>query len=156
MSEKKLTVGDWMTPEPVTIDEEASVLEAIHLLKDKNIRRLPVMRAGRLIGLVTEKMLLGYMPAKATSLDQWELHYLLSKTPVSAAMNPTPHTVTPDTPLADAARLLHDRKLNGVLVVNERGDLVGIVTTTNALEALIHFTTAAGEGEGSPPATPRP
>src|SRR5512142_687393 len=139
----KLTVGDWMTDTPITIEEDASVLEAIHLLKERNIRRLPVMRAGRLVGLVTEKMLLGYMPAQGTSLDQWELNYLLSRTPVKAAMNPTPHTVTPDTPLADAARLLHDRKLNGVLVLNARGDLVGLLTTTNALEALIHFASGA-------------
>ncbi len=148
MATKKLTVGDWMTPSPVTVEEDATVLEAIHLLKEKNIRRLPVLRAGRLVGLVTEKMLLGYMPAKATSLDQWELHYLLSRTPVRAAMNPTPHTVTPATPLADAARLLHDRKLNGVLVLNDTGDLVGLLTTTNALEALIELATAAGRGGG--------
>jgi acetoin utilization protein AcuB len=151
MTPDKLTVGDWMTSDPVTVEEDATVLEAIHLLKERNIRRLPVMRAGRLVGLVTEKMLLGYMPAQATSLDQWELHYLLSRTPVRAAMNPTPHTVTPETLLADAARLLHDRKLNGVLVMNARGDLVGLLTTTNALEALIHFTTAAGPPSGNHP-----
>ncbi len=144
----KLTVGDWMTDTPITIEEDASVLEAIHLLKERNIRRLPVMRAGRLVGLVTEKILLGYMPAQATSLDQWELHYLLSRTPVKAAMNPTPHTVTPETPLADAARLLHDRKLNGVLVLDQQGALVGLLTTTNALEALIHFATAAAPRGG--------
>jgi acetoin utilization protein AcuB len=147
MKASKLTVGDWMTPHPITIEEDATVLEAIHLLKERSIRRLPVMRAGRLVGLVTERMLLGYMPAKGTALDQWELHYLLSRTPVRLAMNPTPHTVTPETPLADAARLLHDRKLNGVLVLGARGDLVGLLTTTNALEALIHFTAeAAGAG----------
>src|SRR5512142_114942 len=148
MATKKLTVGDWMTSNPITVEEDASVLEAIHLLKDKNIRRLPVMRAGRLVGLVTEKMLLGYMPAQGTSLDQWELHYLLSRTPVRAAMNATPHTVAPETPLADAARLLHDRKLNGVLVLDAKGDLVGLLTTTNALEALIHFASAAGARGG--------
>jgi acetoin utilization protein AcuB len=139
MPERKLTVGDWMTSNPITVDESASVIEALHLLKERNIRRLPVMRKGRLAGLVTERMLYAYTPGKATSLDTWELHYLLSKTPVSAAMNPKPHTVKPATPIADAARLLHDRKLNGVIVVDDAGDLVGILTTTNALEALIHF-----------------
>jgi acetoin utilization protein AcuB len=140
---KRLTVAEWMTKNPITVEEEASVIEAIHLLKEKNIRRLPVMRKGRLSGLVTEKMLYGYMPAKATSLDQWELHYLLSRTPVKAAMNPKPHTVRPETLVSDAAKLLHDRKLNGVLVVDEEGDLVGLLTTTNALEALIWFAQLA-------------
>lgn len=144
MATKKLTVGDWMTANPVTVEEDATVLEAIHLLEERNIRRLPVMRAGRLVGLVTEQMLLGYLPAKATSLDRQELNYLLARTPVQAAMNPTPHTVTPETPLADAARLLHDRRLDVVLVLDAKGDLVGLLTTTNALEALIELATAAG------------
>jgi acetoin utilization protein AcuB len=140
---QKLTVADWMTKRPITIEEDASVIEAIHLLKEKNIRRLPVMKRGRLVGLVTEKMLYGYMPAKATSLDQWELHYLLSRTPVKSAMNPKPHTVTPETPIFEAAKLLHDRKLNGIIVVNQKSDLLGLLTTTNALEALIYFTQLA-------------
>jgi acetoin utilization protein AcuB len=145
MSDKKLTVGDWMTANPMTIEDDSSVIEAIHLLKERNIRRLPVMNKTKLVGLVTEKMLFGYMPAKATTLDQWELHYLLSKTPVKAAMNATPHTVRRETPIAEAAKLLHDRKLNGVIVVDAKGDLVGLLTTTNALEALIHFASQAGK-----------
>jgi acetoin utilization protein AcuB len=142
----RLTVADWMTKNPITIEEDASVIEAIHLLKEKNIRRLPVMRRGKLVGLVTEKMLFGYMPAKASSLDQWELHYLLSKTPVKAAMNPKPHTVTPETPLSEAAKLIHDRKLNGIIAVNAQGELVGLLTTTNALEALIWFSSQVNPG----------
>ena len=141
----RLTVADWMTKNPITIEEDASVIEAIHLLKEKNIRRLPVMKRGKLVGLVTEKMLFGYMPAKASSLDQWELHYLLSKTPVKAAMNPKPHTVTPETLLSEAAKMIHDRKLNGITVVNAHGDLVGLLTTTNALEALIWFSQLAAK-----------
>jgi acetoin utilization protein AcuB len=141
----KLTVGDWMTKNPITIEQDASVIEAIHLLKEKAIRRLPVLAKGKLVGLVTEKMLYGYMPAKATSLDQWELHYLLSKTPVKAAMNPKPHTVPSDEPISEVAKLLHDRKLNGVLVVSKKGELEGLLTTTNALEALIWFTQLASK-----------
>jgi len=134
---EKTNVGDWMTVKPITIEEDTSIMEAIHLLKEKNIRRLPVMRRGKIAGVVTEKMLLTFTPGKSTSLDAWEAHYLLSKTPVKEAMNPRPHTVTPATPVREAAKLLHDRKLNGVLVTNEKGDLVGIFTTTNALEALV-------------------
>jgi acetoin utilization protein AcuB len=135
----KTKVRDWMTSNPITIDAEATVVEAIHVLKEKNVRRLPVLKNGRLVGIVTERMLLSFSPGKSTSLDTWELHYLLARTPVTEAMNPKPHTVTPDTELADAAQLIRDRKLNGVTVVNEHGDLVGILTTTNALEALIAF-----------------
>ena len=113
----------------------------MHLLKESNIRRLPVMRNGRVAGVVTEKMLLSFTPGKASSLDTWEAHYLLSKTPVKAVMNPKPHVVTPETDIREAAKLLHDRKLNGVLVIDPEGELAGIFTTTNALEALIAFAT---------------
>jgi acetoin utilization protein AcuB len=136
---KKLLVGDWMTRNPITIQSTASVMEAIHLLKEKSVRRLPVMTGEELVGVVTEKMLLGFAPQRATSLDQWELHYVLSKTPVTEAMNAKPYTVRPSASLADVAQHLHDRKLNGVLIVDEKGRLEGLLTTTNALEALIHF-----------------
>ena len=138
-------VSRWMTPNPITVEDSATIVEAIHLLKEKNIRRLPVLHKGRIAGVVTEKMLKDFTPSKATSLDTWEVHYLLARTPVTAAMNAKPHTVTPDTDISEAARLLHDRKLNGVLVVNEKGELVGIFTTTNALEALIGFAKAFGK-----------
>jgi len=143
MADKKLTVGGWMTPNPITIEVDASVIEAIHLLKEHGIRRLPVMRKGKLVGLVTEKMLAAYTPGKATTLDQWELHGLLDKTPVKTAMNAEPYTVHPDTPLAEATQLLHDKKLNGVLVVDGQHQLAGVFTTTNVFEALIHFAGAA-------------
>ena len=138
-------VRRWMTPSPLTIEDSASIVEAIHKLKEKNIRRLPVMHSGKVVGVVTEKMLKDFTPSKATSLDTWEVHYLLARTPVTAAMNPKPHKVSPDDGIADVAKLMEDRKLNGVLVVDAKGDLVGILTTTNCLEALIGFANALGK-----------
>ena len=140
MDSKRTKVRDWMTPNPITIDADATVIEAIHLLKEKGIRRLPVTKHGKLVGLITERMLLTFSPGKSTSMDSWEVHYLLAKTPVSAAMNAKPNTVGPDTELAECAQLIHDRKLNGITVVDDGGKLVGILTTTNALEALIWFS----------------
>ncbi|MRR35563.1 CBS domain-containing protein [bacterium] len=133
------TVGRWMTINPITIDKDATVIEAIHLMKEKNIRRLPVMDKGKVAGILTEKMVADFKPSKATSLDTWEVHYILSKTPVTEAMNPKPYKVKPETELTEAAQLLHDRKLNGVLVMDDSDNLVGILTTTNALEALIEI-----------------
>jgi acetoin utilization protein AcuB len=134
-------VEKWMTRNPITIEKDATIIEAIHLMKEKKIRRIPVMDKGIIVGIVTEKMILDFKPSKATSLDTWEVHYILSKTPVTEAMNPKPYKVAPDTDLIDAVRLLHDRKLNGVLVVDEKDNLVGILTMTNALEALIGICT---------------
>jgi acetoin utilization protein AcuB len=136
-------VSKWMTPNPVTIDEKASIIEAIHLMKEKDVRRLPVMRRGRFVGLVTDRMIKEYSPGKATLFDTWEVHYLLSKTPVKDVMKKDPHTVTPDTELVDAAQLIHDHKLHGLCVVDRAGDLVGILTTVDIMEALIALCRSA-------------
>ncbi len=130
-------VEEWMTRTPITIEENATIIEAVHLMKEKNVRRLPVMNKGKFVGLITDRMIKEYTPSKATALDTWEIHYILSRTPVKEAMNPKPFTVTPDTDLIDAAHLIHDKKLYGLCVTDSKGNLVGILTTTNILEALI-------------------
>ena len=136
------TVDKWMTKNPITIDQDASIIEAIHLMKEKGIRRLPVMTKGRFTGLITERMIKDYTPGKATSLDTWEVHYLLSKTAVKAVMNPSPRTITPDEDLAAAAQAILDHKLYGLCVVDAKGDLVGIMSVGDMLRAVVEFAKA--------------
>ena len=131
------TVGDWMTRNPVTIDADASLIEAIHILKDKNIRRLPVMKHGKLAGLITDRMLKEYSPSKATSLDTWEVHYLLSKTLVSEVMNAAPVTAHPDMQLWKAAELFLEKRLYGLCVVDGNEELVGIMSVGDVLRAVV-------------------
>jgi acetoin utilization protein AcuB len=133
------SVEQWMTRNPVTINEDASIIEAIHLMKEKGIRRLPVMAKGRLVGLITERMIKDYTPGKATSLDTWEVHYLLSKTSVKDVMNSSPITVTPDVDLATAAQTILDHKLYGLCVVDGTGRLVGIMSVGDMLRAVVEF-----------------
>ncbi|WP_291271697.1 CBS domain-containing protein [Geothrix sp.] len=136
------TVEKWMTKNPITIEQDASIIEAIHLMKEKGIRRLPVMAQGQFTGLITERMIKDYTPGKATSLDTWEVHYLLSKTPVKDVMNPNPRTVTPDVDLATAAQAILDHKLYGLCVVDGAGKLVGIMSVGDMLKAVVEFAKA--------------
>jgi acetoin utilization protein AcuB len=71
------------------------------------------------------------------------VHYLLSKTPVTEAMNPEPHTTSPDAPLTEAAKTIRDHKLYGLCVVNDGGDLVGILTIKDLIEALFYLSEKA-------------
>ena len=137
------TVEKWMTKNPITIDQDASIIEAIHLMKEKGIRRLPVMTKGRFTGLITERMIKDYTPGKATSLDTWEVHYLLSKTPVKDVMNTSPRTITPNEDLATAAQAILDHKLYGLCVVDAKGELVGIMSVGDMLRAVVEFTKEA-------------
>ena len=137
-------VEQWMTRNPITLEAGASMIEAIHLMREKGIRRLPVMDMGRFVGLVTDRMMKDYAPGKATSLDTWEVHYLLSKTPVREVMNPHPHTVTPDVELGVAAQLFLDHKLYGLCVVDHDGNLVGIMSVGDMLRAMVAFCRTSG------------
>lgn len=134
------TVEKWMTKKPITIEQDASIIEAIHLMKEKGIRRLPVMARGRFTGLITDRMIKDYTPGKATSLDTWEVHYLLSKTAVKDVMNTSPRTITPDEDLATAAQVILDHKLYGLCVVDAKGDLVGIMSVGDMLRAVVEFS----------------
>lgn len=139
----KTKVADWMTRKPITIEADASIIEGVHVMKERNVRRLPVMKKGKLVGILTDRMLKDYSPGKATTLDTWEVHYLLSKTPVTEAMNPNPHTVKAETDLTEAALIIRDNKLYGLCVVDDYGNLIGILTITNIMNALFHLAQVA-------------
>jgi len=125
-----------MTPNPIVIDPQTSILDALHIMKEKKVRRLPVVAHGKLVGIVTEKDLRESPSLKATSLSIFELNYLLAKTPVSEVMTKDPITVTPDTTIEDAAVIMRDNQISGLPVV-EDGKIVGIVTETDIFDMLV-------------------
>jgi acetoin utilization protein AcuB len=127
-----------MTPDPTTIDVSASLDEASQLMRSLHIRHLPVLDRGRLAGILTQTDLMRALPSPATTLSAWEIPALLEKARAREAMTPDPLTVTPDTAVEDAARLLRDRKISSLLVT-ENGILVGIVTSSDLFGALIYL-----------------
>lgn len=131
------TVEQWMTHNPYTIEVDASIIEAMHVMKERNIRRLPVTCSGKFCGLITDLMIKSFTPGQSTSLDTWEVHYILAKATVKDAMNPHPLMITPDAPLCQAARIIRDNKLNGLCVTDTNNNLVGLLTITNLMNALI-------------------
>jgi len=127
-----------MTPNPIVIDPDISLLEALHLMKVNNIRRLPVVAHGKLVGIVTEKDLRESPSIRASSLSIYELNYLLAKTPVKEVMTKDPITVTPDTTIEEAAVIMRDNQISGLPVV-EDGKVVGIITETDLFDMLVRL-----------------
>jgi len=125
-----------MTSKPHTISPDATIADALELMRKNNIRRLPVVKNGELVGIITEREILEVSPSKATTLSIFELNYLLSKTKVSAVMTKDVITVSPDTLLEEAAVLMRDNRI-GALPVLENNKLVGIITETNIFDAFI-------------------
>lgn len=141
-----MLVGERMTRNPITILETASIDDGLHLMRERKVRRLPVLDAsGQMVGIVSDKDLLHAAPSPATSLSVYELHYLLSKLTIKQVMSRPVITVTPDTPLEEAARIMADNKIGGLPVV-EGGKLVGIITETDIFKILLELLGARAAG----------
>jgi acetoin utilization protein AcuB len=126
-----MLVRERMSKNPYTITADMSVAEALRRMHEVHVRRFPVLdKSGKLVGIVAEKDLLYASPSPATSLSIYEIHYLVSKLTVAQVMKKEVITVTEDTPVEDAARIMTDRKIGSLPVVRD-GQLVGIVTETD-------------------------
>jgi acetoin utilization protein AcuB len=133
-----MRIKDVMTKNPVTIDSETFVLDAQRIMKENNIRRLPIVDKGKLVGIITQHDLLEASPSPATSLSVHELNYLLAKMKVKEIMKKNPFTITPDTPFEEALRIGQEKKIGSFPVV-ENGKLVGIATESD----IVRFMTRA-------------
>ncbi len=132
-----MLVKDLMTRNPVTIHEDVSHAEALRLLRERKIRRLPVVdKSGRLLGIVAEKDLLYAAPSPATTLSIYELHYALARLKVKQIMTRDVISTTPDAAVEDAARVMAEHKIGGLPVL-EDGRLVGIITETDIFKAFL-------------------
>ncbi|NIS63292.1 MAG: CBS domain-containing protein [Proteobacteria bacterium] len=125
-----MRVRDIMTENPLTVDSETSIFDAKKIMKENNIRRLPVVDKGKLVGMVTERMILEASPSPATSLSIHELHYLISKMKVKEIMVKNPITISPDTTFEEALLLGQEKRI-GAFPVVDKEKLVGITTESD-------------------------
>ena len=121
-----MLVKKFMSSKLVTVSEEASIAEAVNLLKKHSIRHLPVVKGEEVVGLVTETELRGAIfPAMLEDLT------------VKDVMISQPVTVDPEAPLEEAARLIYHNKVTALPVVDKTGELRGIISMVDMLLALI-------------------
>jgi acetoin utilization protein AcuB len=139
-------VCERMSTKPVTITADTPITDALRVMRQNQVRRLPVLdREGAMVGIVSEKDLLYASPSPATSLSIHEMHSLLSRLLVSELMTTDVITVTPDTPVEEAARIMADHKIGGLPVIQE-GELVGIITETDVFTVLLEMLGAREKG----------
>jgi acetoin utilization protein AcuB len=129
-----------MAKDVLTIDENTSVMRATRIMKEKNVRRLPVLSHGKLTGMITDRDLKDASPSKSTSLDIHEMYYLLSEMKVSEVMTPNPICLTDTDSLEKAAVVILMNKISGLPIVGESGQIVGLISETDILQAFIDST----------------
>lgn len=131
-------VGERMSHPVITVNPEMPIVDALNLMKREHIRRTPVVKDGKLVGIITNEDLLNASPSPVTSLSVWELNYLLSKITVSEIMTENVLTVNEDTPIEEAARIMADNKIGGLPVMRD-GRLVGIITETDLFKIFLEL-----------------
>jgi acetoin utilization protein AcuB len=141
-----MLVKNWMSNKVVTIDTNDSLSDATSLLKEHNIRMLPVMEKGNLVGVVTDRDLKEASASDATTLEIHELLFLLSKIKVKEIMSKKPVTVPFDFTLEETAEVLLENKISGAPVVDEGGKIIGTITQTDLFKALISLTGLSKRG----------
>lgn len=141
-----MLVGERMSKPVLTVTPDIPVQEALAAMRKEHIRRFPVVdKHGQLLGIVSESDLLNASPSEATSLSVWEINYLLSKITVERVMAKEVITVTEDTPIEEAARIMADKKI-GALPVMKGEKLVGIITETNLFRIFLELLGARSDG----------
>ncbi|WP_367297936.1 CBS and ACT domain-containing protein [Loigolactobacillus coryniformis] len=139
-----MSVADFMTKKLITVRPKTRINDAVDLMKNHDIHRLPVLDNGQLVGLVTEGIIQAALPSKATSLSVYEVNYLLNKTTVADVMEKDVRTIPADAVLEDAIYQMRHYKI-GVLPVVDNGQLVGIITNNDIFDAFLNI---AGYDQG--------
>ena len=134
-----MLVRDRMSSPAVTIDIKGSIHEAHALMRHYNIRRVPVLAKGRLVGIVTWTDLMRALPSQASTLGAWEVPGLLRRASVKEIMTSDPITIGPDAPIEAAALIMRREKIGGLPVV-EGHTLVGVITESDLFEAFLDLT----------------
>jgi len=141
-----MRIRDVMSTNVVAVDEKTSIHDARKIMDAHKIRRLPVMKRDKLVGLITERMLLEASPSPATDLSIHELHYLLAKMTVKEIMVKKPYTISPDMPPEDAMQLGQEMGYGGFPVM-ENKRLVGVVTESDIVRLMTRVLGVTKKGK---------
>ncbi len=140
-----MLVEQRMSRPVIAIHPDMPIHDARNLFNQEQIRRAPVVKNGKLIGIVSDQDLLNATPSDATSLNRWELNYLLSKLTVKEIMTKKVITIDEDTPIEQAARIMADEKIGGLPVMRD-GKVAGMITETDLFKVFLELMGAREAG----------
>ena len=141
-----MLVKNWMSKTVVTADINDSMQDAVKLLKQNNISMLPVMKNGKLVGIVTDRDLKRASASDATTLEVHELLFLISKIKIKEIMTKDPVSIPIDFTVEEAAEILLEKNISGAPVVDGKGKVVGTITKGDMFRVLIALTGVGKRG----------
>lgn len=129
-------VRDYMSMYPATVGPKDSLQRVIELLRRRDIRSVPVLEEGKLIGIVTDRDIRQVAPAYPLFRDEKEIQRYTENLTVTAAMTADPMTIGPDAPLVEAAKILEIYRISSLPVI-DANNLVGMLTVADVLRAFV-------------------
>jgi acetoin utilization protein AcuB len=136
MKKRHLTeVQDWMRENPVTIDPDATLAAAQELMIENEVRRLPVVERGELVGIITNSDILRQIPATVEEIDD-DTRLLLTQRTVREVMTYSPMTINPSATIQEAAERMLEYQISGLPVVRN-GKVVGIITESDIFRLVV-------------------
>jgi len=126
-----------MTSHPITITSTATIADASELMRANKFRRLPVVDGGKLVGVVTDRDLRAVSPSPATTLSIFELNYVLAKMQIKDTMKKKVITIKVDATVEEAALLLYNHRIGGLVVVDKYDAVVGVITETDIFKCFV-------------------
>jgi len=135
-----MLIKDWMATAVLTVDANTSVMRATRIMKENNIRRLPVLSQGKLAGVVTDRDLKEASPSSTSDMDIHEMYYLLSEMKIKDVMTDKCISMHLDDTLEKAALVMLAEKISGVMILDGDDNLVGLLSETDILRGFIHAT----------------
>jgi len=135
-----MLIKDWMATAVLTVDANTSVMRATRIMKENNIRRLPVLSQGKLAGVVTDRDLKEASPSSTSDMDIHEMYYLLSEMKIKDVMTDKCISLHQNDTLEKAALIMLKEKISGVMILDGEDNLVGLLSETDILRGFIHAT----------------
>lgn len=135
-----MLIKDWMATSMLTVDINTSVMRATRTMKENNIRRLPVLSHGKLVGVVTDRDLKDASPSSTSEMDIHEMYYLLSEMKIKDVMTDKCICLPENDTLEKAALVMLEEKISGIMILGPDGNLVGLLSETDILRGFIHAT----------------
>ncbi|GAB4334602.1 MAG: CBS domain-containing protein [Desulfobulbaceae bacterium] len=135
-----MLIKDWMATSILTVDANTSVMRATRIMKENNIRRLPVLSHGKLIGVVTDRDLKEAAPSSTSDIDIHEMYYLLSEMKIKDVMTDKCICLKQNDTLEKAALVMLKERISGIMILDDDDNLVGLLSETDILRGFIQAT----------------
>ena len=139
-------VRDYMTADPQTLDVDSTLLDAVLLMRRSDLRHIPILENGRVVGIITDRDVARFAPSILVTLSPQDYNRVFEDTPVAKVMTRKLVSTTPEMKLSEAVDLIYGQKL-GCLPVLEGERLVGIITVVDMLRALHDLIGDSGIGQ---------